>query len=430
MMTLEKHFAVIVLIPLAMLQLSASVQAQTPDLKVTSTVTAPANSTSSSRNIYMAGGKVSLPGPVKGGIYAAGGRVTVDHPVQGDATLAGGSVMVKAAILNDLRVAGGDVYVENSVGGALYASGGNITLTSTSDVDGGATVYAGHATLEGKVNGPVKIYAQKVVLNGEVNGDVQLKAEEIEIGPKAKLSAALSYPADASFKTAEGAAIGGVITRGQAMNGRLDTHRDREWHGQMMGRGSGWAGSVAGAVFSFIALLAAAALLLLVFTGFSKRAALTMLKRPWLGLAAGMGVFAGTPMLAVLLCVTLIGIPLGIALMMIFPLILLFGWTIGVFGIAQLLQRTVQKNAASDTAAAAMGFFALTLLLVMLIGSLPFVGFWVVAVIWLLGTGACALEFYRLLQNRIKPGRKPPAPGTSEPTAPVTLPHTTAVTTT
>ena len=181
----------------------------------------------------------------------------------------------------------------------------------------------------------------------------------------------------------------------------------------MMGTGTGWAGSVAGAVFSFVALLAVAALLLLVFTGFSRRAASTMLTMPWRALAAGVAVFVGTPMLAVLLCVTLIGIPLGIALMMLFPLMLLIGWIVGVFGLSQRLRRAVQKSAPSESSSAMMVFFALTLLLVMLIGSLPVVGSLLVAAIWLLGTGACALELY----NQVRSGRKPPAPGVTTPGA-------------
>lgn len=385
-----------------MLALLGQAQAQAPV----------SNTSPPSNNVYIGGGNVRLLVPVKGDLYATGGRVTVEQPVQGDATLAGGSVVVRAAIGDDLRVTGGDVHIESSVGGELYASGGNITLANAAEVADGVTIYAGHATLDGKVKGPMTVYAQKVVLNSEVGGNVELNAEEIEIGPKAKLSAVLSFPANARFKTAEGAVIGGIITRGQAMNGRPDTHRDRQWHGQMMGTGLGWAGSVAGAVFSFIALLAVAALLLLVFTGFSDRAARTMLVAPLPALAAGVAVFVGTPLLALLLCITLIGIPLGIALMMLFPLLLLTGWIIGVYGLAQHLQSVIQKNAPVESPAAMMGFFAVTLLLTMLIGSLPFVGFLVVAAIWLLGTGACALEFYRQLQGRIKPG---PSPSASDP---------------
>ncbi len=381
-------------------------QAQVPDLKPMPTdATRESGASSTGRNVYRAGGNVRLTAPVRGDFYAAGGRVTIEQPVQGDATLAGGAVTVRAPIGEDLRAAGGDIHIESTVGGELYASGGNITLGSSAAVADAVTLYAGNVNIEGKINGPLKIYAQKLVINGEVARDVEINAEEIELGPRAKLGGALRYSSNALFKTAEGVAIGGKVTRGDAINGRPDTHQDREWHGQVMGSGPSWAGGIA----SFIVLLATSALFLLVFTGFSQRAALRLRVTPWPALAAGLAVLLGTPFLTVLLCITLIGIPLGIALMMLFPLLLLVGWIVGVFSIAQRVQRAIQKDASSTAGTAVIGFFALALLLVLLLGSVPFIGFLILLAIMLLGTGACALELY----SQIRSGHKPPASGTS-----------------
>ena len=393
-------------VALAVLPLLCTAQAQVPDAKPVTIDAAPDTSTPpAGRNSYIAGGNVRPAMPVKGDLYAAGGRVTLEHPVQGDATLAGGAVTVRAPVGEDLRAAGGDINIESTVGGELYASGGNITLSNAAVVADAVTLYGGNVNIEGKINGPLKVYAQKVVLNGEITRDVEINAEEIELGPRAKLGAALRYPSDAQFKTAEGVVIGGAVTRGEAMNGRPDTHHDREWHGQMMGSGSGWAGTLA----SFVALLAAAALFLLVFTGFSRRASTRMLATPWPALAAGVAVLLGTPLLAMLLLITLIGIPLGMVLMMLFPLMLLTGWVVGVFSIAQRVQRAIQKDAPSGSSAAMVGFFALTLLLLLLLGSLPFIGFLILVAIMLLGTGACALELYR----QVRPGQRPPESGAS-----------------
>jgi hypothetical protein len=373
--------------------------------------------TPESKNIYVVGGNVRPAALVKGDLYALGGRIAVEHPVQGDATLTGGTVMVRAAIGDDLRIAGGDISLENSIGGEMVAFGGNIMLSKASLVAGAATLYGDHITFEGKVTGPLKIYAQNVVINGEVAGDVELNARDIELGPRTKLNAALRYPSDSLFKTAEGVIIGGAITRGQAMNGRPDTHHNREWHGQMMGSGAGWATMIVSMAAGFVAVLAGATLFLLIFTGFSRRAANKMLTTPWPALAAGLAVSLGTPTLAILLMITLIGIPLGLVLMMIFPLILLTGWIAGVFGLALKLQRAVQKEGSRESSATMIGYFALTLLLVLLIGSLPLIGSLIVATILLLGTGSCALELYRLLKsgsghsakNDSSPDASPPA---------------------
>ena len=413
---LARGFCIATLLALPLL---LPARAQAPDAKPVAAEAKPNSSPpSASRNIYMAGGNVRPTAPVKGDLYAAGGRVTVEHPVQGDATLAGGAVTVRAPIGDDLRVAGGDINVESTVGGELYASGGNVMLSNAAVVADAVTLYAGSVTIDGKVNGPLKVYAQKIVLNGEVARDVELNAEQIELGPQAKLGGALRYSSNALFKTAEGVTIGGAVTRGDAMNGRPDMHRDRQWHGQMMGSGPGWAGGIA----SFVALLAVSALFLLVFTGFSSRASDRILATPWPALATGIAVLLGTPMLAMLLIVTLIGIPLGIALMLIFPLMLLMGWIAGVFSISQRVQRALQKDSPGKqsvslhkASGAMIVFFALTLLLVLLLGSMPLVGALMLVAIMLLGTGACALELYR----QVRSGRSPlgsGAPGSGSPT--------------
>lgn len=419
--TFGKSYWALMLLALPLLS-SAQGSVPLPAIDAAPATAARGSTATAGANTYITAGTVRVVEPVKGNLYAAGGRITVAQPVQGNAALAGGSVTLQAAIGGDLRVAGGDVNLDNTIGGALLASGGNVTLGSSAVVQKAATLYAGHAMIEGKVNGPLKVYAEKIVLNGQVAGDVELNADEIELGPLTRLGKTLRYSGNAQFKTAEGAVIGGAVVRGGGMNGRPDMHRDRQWHGQMMG-GGGWAAAIFGILFGFVALMALAALFLLVFTGFTRRASSTLQGRPWPAIAAGVAVFFGTPMLAMLLCFTLIGIPLGIVLLVLWPLMLLAGLIVGVFCIAQRVQRAVQKQATSPSSAATMGFFALTLLLVLAIGSLPFVGGFMVGALALLGTGGCALELFR----QARPSQRPPASGGSTTSSATTLPHTNAV---
>jgi uncharacterized membrane protein YccF (DUF307 family) len=100
----------------------------------------------------------------------------------------------------------------------------------------------------------------------------------------------------------------------------------------------------------------------------------------------------------VLLFITLLGIPLGIALLALYPLLLLGGYVVGVHFIARRAQAALRPAEATPSQAMTLGFFALALLLVTLLGRLPFVGGLVMAVIALLGIGACLLEIHRRRQ--------------------------------
>jgi hypothetical protein len=388
---------------LCALLLISPVQAQPKDVKALPTEDVRSSNASSSKgNVFRAGGDVRLTQPINGNFYAAGGRITIDQPVAGDANLAGGALTLSAPIGGDLRVAGGEIKIESMVGGKFIASGGNITISNGATVAEAATLYGGNVYIEGKMRGPLTVYAQKVIVNAEVARDVELNAEEIELGPRAKLGAALRYPGNAVFKTAEGVVIGGAVTRGEAMNGRRDTHHDREWHGQMMSSGPGWAVIAA----SVVAVLAGSVLFLYICTRFSLLACRKLWLTPWSALAAGFAVFLGVPMLAVLVCFTLIGIPLGLALLMLYPLALLTGYIVGVFSISQRVQHAIQKEVMVESRARMLGYFALTLVLALAVGSLPVIGSVISLIIMLLGVGACALHFY----SRTQRPSAPPAP--------------------
>ena len=169
---------------------------------------------------------------------------------------------------------------------------------------------------------------------------------------------------------------------------------------------------------------------LLVSTGFFRRASDRIMATPWPALAAGTAVLLGTPMLAMLLLITLIGIPLSIALMMLFPLLMLMGWIVGVFSISQRVKRALQNDTPSkqslspDKSSGAMiGFFALMLLLVLLLGSVPLIGALMLVAIMLLGTGACALELVRQFRSR----RSPPGSGASGSGSPTGVPSASAL---
>lgn len=341
-----------------------------------------------SRNVYSAGGQVRPAAAVEGDFVAVGGRVILDQPVKGDATLAGGSVDLRAPVGDDVRAAGGDVSIESTVGGELFASGGNVTLTKSARVAQAARVYGANVTIDGNIDGALDAGAQKITLNGQVGGNARLVAQQIELGPTARITGALSYSSGSELKKAEGAVIGGAITREERAIGPRGERRDREWHREWSG--PRWAGSV----FMFLALLAFGAVFLLVLPVFAGGASDALKSSPALALALGFGTLVAVPVLAVLLFITLLGIPLGIAVLALYPVLLLTGYAVGVLALGRLAQVATRLDYPASYAKS-LGFFALALLVVMVLSRLPFVGGLFVGAVTVLGMGACVLELYR-----------------------------------
>lgn len=345
----------------------------------------PATVTSGERNVYSAGGQVRPAGPVAGDLMAAGGRVVVDQPVGGDAFLAGGTIDVRAPVTDDVRAIGGDVTIESTIGGELFASGGNVTLRPGASVARAAQIHAGNVVMEGRLDDELRASGQKVVINGEVRGDVRVTAGEVELGPQARLGGSLTYTSGSEVKRAAGATVAGAVTR-EAGDAAARTGRDPV---EPAGPGA----RVAGAVLSYLALLACAAVFLLLVPAFSAHAAQRVRASPWLALAVGFGTLVAVPVLAVLLFITLLGIPLGLAVLALYPVLLLAGFLVGVAFVARLLPPALRKPAAEGLRAR-IAWFAGALLLVMLAGWVPVVGGIVIGLLSLAGVGACVLELY------------------------------------
>jgi cytoskeletal protein CcmA (bactofilin family) len=356
---------------------------------------ATASVTRGEHNVYAAGGQVRPAAPVEGDYAAAGGRVILDQPVRGDAALAGGSVDVRAPVGDDLRAVGGDINIESSVGGELFVTGGNLTLAKGARVTRSATLYGGSVTVDGRIDGRLEANAGKIVINGEVGGDATLAAEQIELGPTARIAGALRYASASELKQAPGATVGGAITHEQREAGPKPAPAQR-WQGGSR--------SFGGSVLGFFALLASAAVFMLVAPGFSAHAADTMKSSPGLSAAVGFGALVAVPVLAVLLFITVLGIPLGLTVLALYPVLLLVGYLVGVLCIARLAQVALRKDA-PPTFGWRIGFFALALLMVTVAGRVPVIGWLLLCAITVLGIGACLLDLYRRRQGGV-----PPAP--------------------
>lgn len=343
-----------------------------------------------SGNKYVAGGQVRTPHAVEGDFFAAGGRVVVDQPVKGDATLAGGSIDISAPVGDDVRAAGGDVSVNSTVGGELIASAGNITLTRDSRIANAASLFAGSVVINGKVAGPLNVRAQTIVLNGEVSGDARLVAETIKLGPTAKIGGALSYASATDLEKTDGAVIAGVMTREDRTGERQGAKGDRGRPDSMQGNGPGWSGWIV----IFLALLACTAVFLLVLPTFMVGASKSVKGSPWLSLGLGLGALVAVPLFSILLFMTVLGIPIGIAVMALYPALLLAGFVIGVLFVARFIEIRIRKNA-PESFGTTIGYFAMALLLTLLIAQIPYVGFWVVIILALVGLGAGVRSVYR-----------------------------------
>lgn len=332
---------------------------------------------------FLAGDEVALTERVDGDAFVAGGRSEIDGLVGGDAVAAGGTVDIRGEIVEDLYAAGGDVRVEAIVRGNARVAGGTVFLERSTDIEGNATLAGGSVEQRGRIGGELRVFGGRVRLDGEVGGDVEAASEDIRIGPDARIAGRLVYQSPSPPQVADGAVIAGGMER-----------RHRAWRG--MAEDSG-VGRVLVGVFRtlwFAGVVLTGILLLAVFPRFTREAAATVRSDALASLGLGAALLVAVPIVALMLFITIIGIPLGIATLMGYGLLLMLGYLVAALAVGDwLLARTRPADAAS--AGWRMLFLLVALVAMALVRLLPWIGDVAVFVLFLAGLGAFALRSVR-----------------------------------
>ena len=337
--------------------------------------------TSGSGNTYLAGGDLKIVNPVAGDLLVAGRRISVEREVGADAAIAGSTVDIRAPVGQDLRVAAGTVNVEQAVGADLVASGGTVRIEPAADIAGSAWIAGGDVSVAGRIENGAKIYANQINLSGEIVGDTRLYGEQIVLAPSANIDGNLSYASSIPFPENQRAQVSGTITR-------LDSPED--WHERGIGeRAWSWFHPL-----FLISMLICGMLLYLLFPKAVTGAEEAIGQYPVRSLLSGLALLFTIPPVAILFMVTVIGLPIGFALLLLYPLTLLLGYLATAFFLGQRVAVAMKQEGPLSMKRQAL-FLALALLILSLALAVPFLGGFILILAVVMGIGGWAVWMLR-----------------------------------
>lgn len=290
--------------------------------------------------------------------------------------LAGLAVALGAAAATEddatIRI-GGDIDVTEKVDGALAVLGGRINVTAP--VAGDASIAGGSITVKGPVVRDLHIAGGHVTIDGPVGGDASVAAGTLELGPDARIAGKLSFRGG-ELKRDPAAVVTGGIDQKITEPSRKHRHayEIRPFHGYS----HGWVWSVG--------LIVLAGLIAAALPGPSAKMAAELRERPWLTTLVGLVALTSIPVAAVLLMVTVIGIPIGLLALVLYAALLLVGYVWLAVVVGGLLLDRVRPEVAAETAWRA-GAAVVAMLTLALLTRLPFVGGLVVFGALVVGTG-------------------------------------------
>lgn len=250
---------------------------------------------------------------------------------------------------------GGDVTVSDATAGPLRVLGGKITVDGR--VDGDASLAGGSITVNGPVKDNLRAAGGHVTINAPVGGNVSVAAGTLDLGPEARIAGNLSFHGGELHRDPAAQVVGNV-----EQSSRGFRHRDR---GPLWGYMRGWLWTSG--------LIALAALIAAALPGPSRRMAAELRERPWLTTLLGLVALTSIPVAAVLLMITIIGIPIGLLAIVGYAALLMVGYVWLAVVVGGLLLDRVKPETAALTAWR-MGAAMLAMLALALLARLPFVG--------------------------------------------------------
>lgn len=316
---------------------------------------------------FKAGRDVVIDKPYYGDLYISGGNVTINAKVYGDVIIAGGRVMINDSIMNDVLIAGGTVFVNGYVGDDVRCAGGELTLNNQIEGDligaGGKIVMddsasaasiiltGGEVTVNGRSRSSLKIAGGDVKFNGSVADDADLRGGNIYIngviGGKVTLGA--SSEIIVSDKARIGRSIRYWLPFGRKLVVPPAVSIETPLYDPLLSiTYSRWyflgASSFLGLLWYLGMAYVLILLLQLLFTPVFERAGKRILDKPFHSGLWGLAFFIGVPIAAVLMIVTIIGVPVGLLMALFYVIVMLMATVISSVVITHWVENVSNRN--------------------------------------------------------------------------------------
>jgi len=326
--------------------------------------------------LMAAGNTVRIEGVVNGDLLAFGRTVEVRGTVKGDMVSLAKRTMVSGTVEGRIYTFSESLDLDGLLGHSLYGFAQNLRVNDRGRVGEGILAAAGDVTIEGDVKRSVDLLTSgNADVSGSIGRDLTMTGVRLTLTNTARvggsLNARLRQLKEAHI--ADGATIAGKrdiqvqVRKSQLTRPKFYFHQAVWFAAAML---VGWLG-------------------LLLFPGFF-RATTQAVGSGWLSLGLGVAVLAAVPVAMIVIGITLVGIPISLMLFAVYlTAIYLAKVWVGAF-----LGRTLLKPSGATRGDWMLGLLV-GLLILTVVGFIPYLGGLVRLGVVCLGLGAFAAQLYR-----------------------------------
>lgn len=310
-------------------------------------------------DVYVAGGTVEVSGEIDGDVVAAGGTVTLSGPVTGGILSGAGTLSIGGTVGRSVRAAAGNLALRAEVGTDAVLAGGSVTLERSGSVGRDLVAAGAGVQLSGRVQRNAYLTGGTITIGGSVDGNVEAHADRVVLLPTAQIAGKLRYSADYPIEIPSGAQVTGDVTRVDRPS-RSRTILDPATRFRIR---------FAGRILETLWLLALG-LVLMAITPRGIHAVAERIRTQFGGtLLAGFVLLVIVPVAAVVLLFTVVGVPVALALLLLYVTTLYPGQVFVAAWLGEALTRQRGRGGSSPYLSLIVGVIVLIVLV-----SLPFVG--------------------------------------------------------
>ena len=348
----------------------------------------------SEKNLYAAGNTINIFGKVNGDLVAAAGNIFISGEVLKDVAACGGTIDFRGKTGEDVRITGGNLIINGKIGGEVIAIGGNISFLSNSDIKGDVFVAGGNIIIDGTIGGSLTVSGGVVQINGKVQGDITVKkTEDLTIGEKTVIGGKLDYSSPKEIIVPSGAKINGGVNFKKIEPKILSEKGGKE---NAKGKKIGIAG-----VFGFFGVWWFIKLLMVFITAFvlyfvlSKKIQKIVsqsISKFWVEAFRGFVIMVVLPVAIIISFVSVIGVILGFAGLCFYAFFTLLASAFSAIVAGSLISKYIFKTSTYETN---WKTITIGVLIIQIVRIIPFVGWLVSLVFFLVAFGVLVNHFYQ-----------------------------------
>jgi cytoskeletal protein CcmA (bactofilin family) len=325
--------------------------------------------------LLAAGNIVRVEGVVNGDLLAFGGSVEVRGAVKGDLVSFAKRTVVSGTVKGNIYNFSNSLDLDGELGHSIYALVQSLRVNDRGHVGDGMLVGAGDVSLEGEVNRSATMFAGNADISGSIGRELTMTGDNLTLTNTARISGNLSARVRQlkNVHIADGATIGGKRDI-QARVRQSHFTRPRFYFYQAV-----W---LAGAVL--VGWLG-----LVLFPGFFQ-ATTQAVGSGWRSVGLGVAVLAGVPVVIILTAITLVGFPASLMLLAVY----LVAIYLAKIWVGAFLGWILLKPAGATKGDWLLGLLV-GLLILTIVGLIPYLGSLVHVGVVCLGLGAFAWQLYR-----------------------------------